>query len=118
MNAVRARVGKMSGATEQKLLNTAELLKIYIDPEKFENLDPQMFSEEQISQIKQLSGLTFSYRWELQDALIKISSEWAYRPATIINKRYNKALAVQLSQIESVFTVRKKAKKRNLLYED
>ena len=118
MNAVRARVGKMSSATEQNLLNTAELLKIYIDPEKFENLDPQMFSEEQISQIKQLSGLTFSYRWELQDALIKISPEWAFRPATVINKRYNKALAVELSQIENVFTVRKKAKKRNLLYED
>lgn len=106
INAVEGRLGSLTSAQEQSLLNTAELVKLFINPEKIDNLDNRLFTEEEISQIKELSGQRFNYRWELQNALIRINSGWAYLPATILNKQYNKMLSQKLTVIESNFIVR------------
>lgn len=106
IHAIEERVGKLSGAQQQSLLNIAENVRIVIEPEKIENLDANLFSSEELAQIRELSGQRFNYRWELQKALIKISPDWQYRPATILNKQYNKMLAQKMTVIENNFIVR------------
>lgn len=118
MTALQERVGKLDGKTQQTALNTAEVVKMFMDMEKTDMLDPKMFTAEDFADIRQLSGLTFTYRWELQDALIRLNPNWEYKPAGVLNKQFNKALSVKLSMIESTFTVRKKSKKRPIAYED
>ena len=77
-----------------------------------------MFSAEELAQIKELSGQRFNYRWELQNALIKISKNWEYLPATILNKQYNKMLSQKLTVIENNFIVQDRKKQNNCRYSD
>ena len=112
IRAVEGRVGKLSGAQQQTLLNIAENVKIQIDPEKIDNLDNNLFSAVELQEIRELSGQRFNYRWELQNALIKISPDWQYRPATILNKQYNKMLSQKMTVIENNFIVRSGNKRR------
>ena len=118
INAVESRLGKLTGAQQQKLLDTAENVRIVIEPDRIENLDNRLFSTEELAQIKELSGQRFSYRWELQNALIKISKNWEYLPATILNKQYNKMLSQKLTVIENNFIVQDRKKKNNCCYSD
>lgn len=111
IRAVKSRVGVLSGAEQQTLLNIAENVRIQIEPEKIDNLDNNLFSADELKQIRELSGQRFNYRWELQNALIKISPDWEYRPATILNKQYNKMLSQKLTVIENNFIVRSDKKK-------
>ncbi len=111
IRAVENRVGKLTGTQQQHLLNMAENVRIVIEPEKIDNLDNSFFSSDELAQIRELSGRRFNYRWELQAALIKISPEWEYRPATVLNKQYNKILAQKLTVIENNFIVRSDKKK-------
>ncbi len=113
INAVESRLGKLTGAQQQKLLDTAENVRIVIEPDRIENLDNRLFSAEELAQIKELSGQRFNYRWELQNALIKISKNWEYLPATILNKQYNKMLSQKLTVIENNFIVLSDRKKQN-----
>lgn len=113
INAVESRLGKLTGAQQQKLLDTAENVRIVIEPDRIENLDNRLFSAEELAQIKELSGQRFNYRWELQNALIKISKDWEYLPATILNKQYNKMLSQKLTVIENNFIVLSDRKKQN-----
>ncbi|MBO4643224.1 MAG: inorganic phosphate transporter [Alphaproteobacteria bacterium] len=111
IHAVENRVGKLSSDQQQKLLSTAENVKILIDADKIDNLDNNLFSAEELEQIRELSGQRFNYRWELQRALIRTGSNWEYRPATILNKQYNKMLLQKLTVIENNFVVRAEKKK-------
>ncbi len=112
ISAVENRLGKLTPNQEQQVLGTAEWVKIYIDPEKIENLDTNLFSPLQIDQIKELSGRRFNYRWELQNALIAISSDWAYKPETVLNKQHNKLIAQNIRIIEDTFIVRDRPRKK------
>ena len=112
IDAVENRLGKLNSTQEQQILGTAEWVKIYIDPEKIDNLDTTLFTPLQINQIKELSGRRFNYRWELQNALIAISSDWAYRPETVLNKKHNKLVAQNIRIIEDTFVVRDRPKKK------
>ncbi|MBR1777035.1 MAG: inorganic phosphate transporter [Alphaproteobacteria bacterium] len=113
IHAVESRVGKLTSEQQQLLLNTAENVRIVIDPDRIENLDTDLFSSDELAQIKELSGQRFNYRWELQKALVKVSPDWQYRPATILNKQYNKMLSQKLTVIENNFVVRSDRKKTN-----
>ena len=112
INAVKGRLGSLTSAQEQQILGTAELVKIHIAPEKIENLDSNLFTPEQIAQIKELSGRRFNYRWELQDALISVSPDWKYLPATVLNKQHNKMIAQNIRIIEDTFIVQDKPQKK------
>lgn len=112
IDAVENRLGKLTPDQEQQVLGTAEWVKIYINPEKIENLDTNLFSPLQIDQIKELSGRRFNYRWELQNALIAISSDWAYKPETVLNKQHNKLIAQNIRIIEDTFIVRDRPRKK------
>ena len=118
IRAVEGRVGKLSGAQQQTLLNIAENVKIQIDPDKIDNLNNDLFSAVELQEIRELSGQRFNYRWELQNALIKISPDWQYRPATILNKQYNKMLSQKMTVIENNFIVRSGNKRKAECFAD
>lgn len=108
INDVQAHVGKISSSIQQDILSSAELINVLIDGNKFDLIDTQLFTDDQISQLRELIGRQFNYHWELQDALVSISSEWNLKDASILNKQHNKNIMVLLAEIERVFTVRKK----------
>ena len=113
INAVENRLGGLTGAQQQKLLDTAENVRIVIDADKIDNLDNRLFSADELAQIGELSGQRFNYRWELQEAMAKTGQNWAYKPATILNKQYNKMLSQKLTVIENNFIARSDKKKSN-----
>ena len=118
IHAVRGRLGSLSGAQEQQLLGLAQIVKIYIDPEKIDNLDAAYLTAQQIAQVKELSGKTYSYRWELQEALAALNKDWQYLPETKLNKQANKMVAQNLQIVENTFLVREKAKRRYVFDEN
>ena len=113
IHAVENRLGGLTGAQQQKLLDIAENIRIVIDPDRIDNLDNRLFSADELAQIKELSGQRFNYRWELQEAMAKTGANWAYKPATILNKQYNKMLSQKMTVIENNFIVRSDKKKLN-----
>ncbi len=112
IRAVERRLGKLTGAQQQKMLDIAENVRLSVDADKIETLDNRLFSADELAQIKELSGQRFNYRWELQAALAKTGENWEYRPATILNKQYNKMLSQKLTVIENAFIVRATDRKR------
>lgn len=112
IESVEKRLGKLTSAQINQLLSTAEQVRIYINPEHFDVLEPPLFTPVEIQQIKELSGRRFNHRWELQDALIAISDNWKYKPATVLNKQHNKDISQKLRIIEDNFIVRPPPKRR------
>ncbi|MCQ2914158.1 MAG: inorganic phosphate transporter [Alphaproteobacteria bacterium] len=105
IKAAKERVGKIDSAKQQRILNLAEKINVFIDLEKANKLDQNILTPEKIEHVKQLAGLKFSYRWELQDALVKISPDWSYKSESVLNKKYNKELSIQLKEVENLFSV-------------
>ena len=117
INAAADSLGRLSSAQQQQLLNLAEQVNIYIDPEKIDMLDTAYLTQKQLDDIKALSGKTFRYRWELQNALSALDPEWAFLPETTLNKQSNKNIAQDLHIVEMTFLVRKTEKRRRVLME-
>ncbi len=118
IKAVKKRLGNLTSTQEQQLLGMAQQVKIYINPERIDNLDPAYMTQEQIDQVKALSGKTFYYRWELQEALAAMGKDWRYLPETKLNKQQNKLVAQNLQIVENAFLVREKTKRRRGFPED
>ncbi len=63
-----------------------------VTPERIERLDLKLLSVRQVRAIKDLSGQSFDYAWEFEDALVGGSTYWAPLPDTrenyLANKRY------------------------------
>ena len=118
IKAVKKRLGNLTSTQEQQLLGMAQQVKIYINPERIDNLDPAYMTQEQIDQVKALSGKTFYYRWELQEALAAMGKDWRYLPETKLNKQQNKLVAQNLQIVENACLVREKTKRRRGFPED
>ena len=52
-------------------------------------IDPNWFTTEQIKTLNTLENQSFSYSWQLFNALEKLSLDWKYKPETQLNKMYN-----------------------------
>ena len=83
----------------------AEVDRITIDPRKLSGLGGGALTPDQFAALGRLSGRTFIHRWMLDDALIAESAAWAPRPATTINKIFNRELDEKRRAVYNHFRV-------------
>jgi PiT family inorganic phosphate transporter len=103
-DALLAQPGVAAGDVD-KIVAAAVIHPVAITADKVDKLDPKYLSKAQIDAVRQLVGKTYHYHWQLQQALAAISSEWASKEATALNKLYNKKLDEQLTYLETTFAL-------------
>lgn len=59
--------------------------------------------EQKIS-VKKIAGLFFSYRWELEEALAKLGSEWTFKPDTPQTMSHNEQIRAAYDYIFTTFS--------------
>ena len=100
----------LTGSQQKKIINYAEQVNLYIDPDRLETLKADWLDEEQIAALARLSGQRYRYKWELADALARISPSWKKLPATLENKQVNSEIKAKLAYVFRLFTVRSQLK--------
>ena len=68
-------------------------------------LDLKLFTPRQIDAIRSLATRTFSHRWQLREALVGASEQWAFLPEARQNYVYNKNLETRLRYVEAAFRI-------------
>ena len=86
-----------------KIVNIAQITPLYIDIAQVKKLPSKLFSPEEISEIKLLSGQYFNHDWQLENALGKVDKDWLPLPSTVLNKQKNKELQSRIQILERVF---------------
>jgi len=95
---------KLSDKELIQVLEYAEIDSFYIDPALIPHkIDPDWFTPKQIMAIKQLAGQSFSYKWELFNALSALSNKWDEKEAIPVNKNYNKEIKMKKQYILNTF---------------
>jgi PiT family inorganic phosphate transporter len=100
--AVRAVEG-LDRSDAALALGAAEIRHYEIDPAKIARLDLSLLTPRQIDAIRLLAWRSYSHRWQLHDALIEASDQWAFLPETRENYLYNRNLETRLRYVESAF---------------
>jgi inorganic phosphate transporter, PiT family len=95
--ALRSNLDKMPQySRSQKIIisKVSEIDNLQIDNSNLRNkLDPSTFSMPQWLAISKLDGKKYEHDWQLQNALIKLTGDWAYREKKNRNQIYNIELA-------------------------
>ena len=103
--ALHEEVVGLSEKIESKILSRARLSPILIDNSKIWRLDNTSLTKSQVSSMWPLVGRKFDHLWMLDDALAGASEEWRSRPATTINKLFNRHLQGQRREVYGVFQI-------------
>lgn len=85
------------------ILKYSEEINIKIDSAKADKLPPEVFPEDKIKNINALSGQSFKYRWQLENALRALNPAWNKKAATVINKKDNERTEQQFQILEGTF---------------
>ena len=101
---VRERV-TLPGDQEQMVISAAEIYEIQLDDAKIGKLDKEYLGDEKIRAVEKLAGQSYRYKWQLHDALVAQTEAWKMRPATKLNKAFNKKLGAQLDYLYHTFHV-------------
>jgi len=89
---------------EKRIIERAQLTPLYVDHSKMHVFEDGWLSANQLEALKGLSGLRFSYTWQLEEDLALISDEWALLEKTTLNKLRNKEVRSQLDAVIRTFT--------------
>jgi inorganic phosphate transporter, PiT family len=90
---------------ERQVIATAEVYHLYIDGDRFRDMDMDYLSSQQVDALEQLVGRSFQHRWQLYDALASLTPEWKRLPDSKLNKTFNKHSAQQLDYVYGLFHV-------------
>ncbi len=82
----------LTGDELRAFVGFAEIDRIEIDKSKLSRLGEDLLTDGQRAALARLAGRTFNHRWMLDDALARESDEWKARPATTVNKLFNRRL--------------------------
>ncbi len=94
----------LTGSQQTKILEFAEVAKLYIDPKTLATLKPDWLSRAQIKALEKLKGRRFGFKWALADTLAQSSPEWRQLPDKIENKTHNKQIKAKLKYIYRIFS--------------
>ncbi|MFQ5773388.1 MAG: inorganic phosphate transporter [Kiloniellaceae bacterium] len=86
-----------------KVMRYAEMRVIVIDPARISALDPTWYTSGQIEAVRRLAGRRFVHEWALAETLARESEEWRFKPATTVNRPYNKELQKKLDSLYRTF---------------
>ena len=106
LDAVRERTPASSPAVERRVLALSEVGDFRIDEAQIYGIEEGRLSPRQIEAIEELAGARFRYRWAFAEALAAHTDEWAYRPDSPLDKRYNEQLRRQLEYVFRHFSRR------------
>ena len=101
---VRKRV-KLSGDQENRVISAAEIYKMQLKNAMIADLDKKYLSEEQISAVADIGEQSYTHKWQLHDALVARTDAWAKKPASRLNKAFNKKLDEQLDYLYNTFHI-------------
>jgi len=90
---------------EQKLIlsNVSEIHKMKISYSDLKQVLPyETFTFGQWETLRTLNGKIFIHKWQLEDALVKLSKDWEYKPKTNKNQLYNGDLLKKYKTLESL----------------
>jgi PiT family inorganic phosphate transporter len=100
--------GKISAEALTLISKSAEIYRTEIDPlalEKLKQHNRGYLDDAQISAIESIAGKTFSYKWQLDEALASAASSWQLKEKTKVNKIYNSEVEARLSAVREAFHV-------------
>ncbi|MCH7887764.1 MAG: inorganic phosphate transporter [Proteobacteria bacterium] len=96
----------LTGAELRAFVGFAEIDRIEIDKSKLSRLGADLLiTDGQRAALARLAGRSFNHRWMLDDALARASDEWKARPATTVNKLFNRRLDEKRRAIHTLFRV-------------
>jgi PiT family inorganic phosphate transporter len=95
----------LGGDVLELVFEAAEIESFAIDPGQIDRLDRAALTPGRVSALEALACRTFSHRWQLRDALIEGSDQWASLPEGREGHLHNKRLAVELSIVYDAFRV-------------
>ena len=102
--ALKDRVD-LTGDELRAFVGFAEIDRIEIDKSKLSRLSEGLLTDGQRAALARLAGRSFNHRWMLDDALARASDEWKARPATTVNKLFNRRLDEKRRAIHTLFRV-------------
>lgn len=85
------------------MLDAAEIRHYEIDPARIARLDLTLLTPRQIEAIRSLAWRSYCHRWQLRDALVEASDQWAFLPETRENYLYNRDIETRLRYVEGAF---------------
>jgi PiT family inorganic phosphate transporter len=97
-----SKADSLSPTSTQFVLESAEMYPLTITKAKINTVSTgnQRFTLQQINDLSQLAGRSFSHKWEMDNTLAKISSYWKFESQ---NKKHNQELKHKLSYIYKLF---------------
>jgi hypothetical protein len=98
----------LSENEESKALAAARIDVVLINNSKLWLLDNTSLSDDQRASMWKLVGEKFRHTWILDEALARASSEWTSRPATTVNKVFNRKLQAQRQIVYDTFRIEEK----------
>ncbi len=88
---------------ESTILSRARIAPTVIDSDKLWRLEDTSLSEAQVVSLSRLASRTFDHLWILDEALAELSEEWRSRPASKVNKLFNRRLMEQRREVYELF---------------
>lgn len=108
-SAIDVAVPNADSTVVLKLIDDALVENIVVDPAKFAALEKnQALDPEQFEALRKLSGQTFTYRWQLVQALADSTPKWKLKENTPLNKPYNKDIQKNLEIVLDLYTPKMK----------
>lgn len=98
LRRVLQSIGQLTQKDKLIMAQVAEVQNLQIDYAKLkQKLRPQTFSQTQWDNLQSLDGKTYLHMWQLEDKLISLSDEWAFKPKSRETKIFNDNLQEQLN---------------------
>ncbi len=97
---------RFNSEQEALIINSAEIYETEIDRARLDRVvreEADFLSQEQMAALENLEGQTFKHKWQLREALAAQTDAWKKRPATTVNKLYNRELQARLDFIYETF---------------
>jgi len=92
--------------TVLKIIEKAKVLPVKISEDILQKqLDRQYLSSGQLRALEALTGQSFQYHWQFDQALQQQSVAWRYKPAVIENRSYNQALKKRYEYLYRTFAL-------------
>ncbi len=100
------RISGWDRAQVEEVMRWAELDSFYLDPVVIHlDLDRQWLTQNQIAAVADITGRSFAHRWCFEAALADSTADWRPRPATVLNKAWNRELQRKRDYLVRLFRV-------------
>lgn len=108
-NAINKALPDLDSKAVLKLVDDSLVEEITVDPAKFKDLEKlNVIEAERMDALRTLGGKTFTYRWELVQALADATPEWKFKEKTALNKPYNKEIQKDLDLVMDAYVAKMK----------